>query len=159
MSEAERDEFLATERTCRVATVGAHGPHATALWFLWHGGKVWIYSLTRSQRWADVMSDPRIGLVVDAGHEYEQLCGVEITGRVAQVGEVPRTGEPVAALEIVEKMFSAKYFGGAAGGGTAPDGTAMNYDGKHAWLRLDPDKIVSWDFRKIPAGPDVATSG
>jgi hypothetical protein len=22
-------------------------------------------------------------------------------------------------------------------------------DGRHAWLRLVPDKITSWDFRKI----------
>jgi hypothetical protein len=24
-------------------------------------------------------------------------------------------------------------------------------DGRHAWLRLVPEKIVSWDFRKLPA--------
>jgi hypothetical protein len=22
-------------------------------------------------------------------------------------------------------------------------------DGRHAWLRVVPDKVVSWDFRKI----------
>jgi len=38
MTSDERDEFLATERACRVATVGADGaPHATALWFVWDG--------------------------------------------------------------------------------------------------------------------------
>jgi hypothetical protein len=24
-------------------------------------------------------------------------------------------------------------------------------DGRHAWLRLTPEKISSWDFRKLPA--------
>jgi hypothetical protein len=25
----------------------------------------------------------------------------------------------------------------------------MIYDGKHAWLRVRPAKIASWDFRKL----------
>jgi nitroimidazol reductase NimA-like FMN-containing flavoprotein (pyridoxamine 5'-phosphate oxidase superfamily) len=31
MSDAERDEFLRAERTCRVATVGTEGPHVAPL--------------------------------------------------------------------------------------------------------------------------------
>ena len=149
MSDAERELFLTQQRTCRAATSGRHGPHATALWFLWQDGHVWIHSLTRSQRWVDLMADPRIGLVVDAGEDYGELRGVEITGRVVQVGEIPRTGEPNPELDAVEQAFAAKYSGGAP----------MNYDGRHAWLRLDPAKIVSWDFRKIPAGSNSVTSG
>ncbi len=26
---------------------------------------------------------------------------------------------------------------------------AFELDGRHAWLRVVPDKIVSWDFRKM----------
>ena len=25
----------------------------------------------------------------------------------------------------------------------------MVHDGRHGWLRLTPEKITSWDFRKI----------
>jgi hypothetical protein len=25
----------------------------------------------------------------------------------------------------------------------------MRHDGRHAWLRITPESIVSWDFRKI----------
>lgn len=25
----------------------------------------------------------------------------------------------------------------------------MPHDGRHAWVRLTPEKIVSWDFRKL----------
>ena len=25
------------------------------------------------------------------------------------------------------------------------------HDGRHAWLRLVPEKIMSWDFRKLAA--------
>jgi hypothetical protein len=29
---------------------------------------------------------------------------------------------------------------------------SLSYDGRHAWLRLTPHKITSWDFRKLEAG-------
>jgi hypothetical protein len=139
MSDAERDEFLLVERTCRVATVGTEGPHVAPLWFVWHDGALWLTSLNRSQRWTDLERDPRIAVVVDAGHDYIELRGVELRGRVEVVGEVPRTGEPEPRLEPVERAFAEKYTGGSEFG----------YDGRHAWLVLRPEKIVSWDFRKI----------
>jgi nitroimidazol reductase NimA-like FMN-containing flavoprotein (pyridoxamine 5'-phosphate oxidase superfamily) len=140
LTDAERDEFLGAARTCRVASVGPSGPHVSPLWFVWLDGALWLHSLSRSQRWADLMRDPRVAVVVDDGHEYMELRGVELRGEVSVVGEVPRTGaEEVPELSAVEAAFAAKYLGGHEFG----------YDGKHAWLRLDPAKIVSWDFRKI----------
>lgn len=139
MAAPEMEEFLAAERTCRVATVGPDGPHATPLWFCWHVGMMWLYSITRSQRWADLQRDPRIGVVVDAGDDYSELRGVEIIGSVEVVGEVPRTGEPVEELVPIEAQFAQKYH----------DVAEMVHDGRHAWLKVTPSKIVSWDFRKI----------
>lgn len=141
MTDAERDAFLTAERTCRVATTGPDGPHATPLWFAWHDGSLWLYSIVRSRRWADLMRDPRVGVVVDAGEDYLDLRGVEITGRVGVVGEVPRTGEPDDTLAAVEAGFGAKY-------AAANDGL-MVHDGRHGWLRVTASKITSWDFRKI----------
>src|ERR1700758_3480116 len=92
MTAAEADEFLATERTCRVATVGADGrPHVAPLWFVWDGQSLWLSSLVRSQRWTDLMRDPRVAVTVDAGVEYSELRGVELSGVAAPVGDVPRT--------------------------------------------------------------------
>lgn len=140
MTDAERNEFLTGERTCRVATTGPDGPHATPLWFVWDGASLWLYSLVRSQRWADLQRDPRVGIVVDAGIEYLELRGVEITGRAAVVGDVPRTDTPEPALAAIEREFAVKYFAGAP---------RMVHDNRHAWLRVTPEKIASWDFRKL----------
>lgn len=142
MTTEELDAFLAEQRTCRVATVGPDGPHATALWFHWDGESVWLYSVTRSQRWADLMREPRIGIVVDGGHDFFELHGVEILGTVEVVGDVPRTADSPSANDVlapVEKVFARKYF----------DAEEMFHDGKHAWLKVTPTKIASWDFRKI----------
>ena len=143
MTADELDELLTEEHTCRVATIGPSGPHATPLWFCWDGTALWLYSIVRSQRWADLERDPRIGVVVDAGAEYLELRGAELNGRVEIVGEVPRTGEGAtddAALRSAETLFARKYFAGS---------DQMFHDGRHGWLRLRPDKIVSWDFRKL----------
>lgn len=140
MTVEERDAFLRDERTCRVATVGADGaPHATPLWFAWDGRSLWLNSLYRSQRWTDLRRDPHVAVVVDAGTEYGELRGVELRGRADVVGEVPRTGAPVPELEEPERLYAAKYRG------------LVVHDGRHAWLRVVPEKIVSWDFRKLPA--------
>ncbi|GAB2624301.1 pyridoxamine 5'-phosphate oxidase family protein [Streptomyces capparidis] len=139
MTGQERDAFLARARTCRVATVSPDGtPHVSPLWFLWDGAALWLYSLTRSRRWADIRRDPRIGVVVDDGHDYGELRGVELGGRAEPVGEAPRTGAPHRELAAVEPPFARKYFGV----------DALPHDGRHAWLRLAPERIVSWDFRK-----------
>jgi PPOX class probable F420-dependent enzyme len=142
MSPAELDAFLTEQRTCRVATVSPDGrPHVSALWFAWDGTSLWLYSLTRSRRWAELRRDPRVAVVVDAGEEYGDLRGVELSGTAVFVGEAPRTGEPCPGLAVPEALFARKNFGL----------DAMPHDGRHAWLRLTPDAVASWDFRKLSA--------
>jgi hypothetical protein len=114
-------------------------PHATALWFGWDGTCLWLYSIIGSRRWADLQKDPRISVQADAGHHYLELRGVKIRGTIEVVGDVPRTAEPNGELAPVELQFAGKYLGGE-----------MLRDGRHAWLRVTPRKITSWDFRKLP---------
>ncbi|MFF3765183.1 pyridoxamine 5'-phosphate oxidase family protein [Streptomyces sp. NPDC001922] len=140
MTPQELDAYLAGRRTCRVATVGRDGrPHVGALWFGWDGTALWLYSLTRSRRWAQLRNDPRLAVVVDDGDAYGELRGVELSGTGVFVGEAPRTGEKCPELDAPERLFAAKYFGV----------DRMPHDGRHAWLRLAPDTVVSWDFRKM----------
>ena len=139
MTDEERDGFLAETRTCRVASLGGDGaPHVTPLWFAWDGHSLWLTSIVKSQRWTDIGRDNRVSVIVDAGVEFTELHGVELRGTAEAVGEVPRTGEPVAELETPERIFADKYAGGQ-----------MHHDGRHAWLKVTPEKIVSWDFRKV----------
>ena len=143
MTAEELDAFLGEQRTCRFATTGPDGPHVAPVWFVWDGQAIWVYSLIRSQRWANVSRDPRVAVVIDDGHHYHELHGVEIEGQATVVGPVPRTGdEDSPELVEPERLMSAKYFG-----------AEMTHDGRHAWLRVTPQKIVSWDFRKLATLP------
>ncbi|UGQ11449.1 pyridoxamine 5'-phosphate oxidase family protein [Yinghuangia sp. ASG 101] len=141
MSDEERDAFLREAPVVRVATVGAGGsPHLSALWFVWDGTALWLNSLTRSQRWTDITRDQRVSLIVDdGGSDFLSLRGIELQGTAETVGEIPRTGEPVDELTAPEQLFADKY----------SPGRAFQYDGRHGWLRITPDKIVSWDFSKL----------
>lgn len=141
MDPEEVDAYLSEQRTCRVASVDRNGaPHVSALWFAWDGESLWLNSIVKSQRWTNIERDPRVSVLVDSGHDFGELKGVELLGSVEPVGEVPRTGEPVPELDEPERLFGQKYAGGA-----------FAYDGRHAWLRVRPDKIVSWDFTKMSA--------
>ena len=139
MSPEELDAFLNEERTCRLATISPKGPHVSPLWYVWDGGAMWFTSVVRSQRWTDIQREPTVSVVVDAGLDYMELRGAELIGRVDIVGEVPRTGEPNVELEEPESLMARKYH----------NKSSMDHDHRHAWLRLRPEKIVSWDFRKL----------
>src|ERR1700730_9756173 len=113
MSPAERDVFLADERTCRAATVNADGsPHSSPLWFVGYGNALWLNSVVNSQRWTNLRRDPRISVIVDGGRGFGELRGVELLGKVEVVGEFPRTGEPNPDLDEPERLFGSKYAGG-----------------------------------------------
>jgi|KBSSwiStaDraftv2_1062776.scaffolds.fasta_scaffold04421_2 nitroimidazol reductase NimA-like FMN-containing flavoprotein (pyridoxamine 5'-phosphate oxidase superfamily) len=147
MTAEEVNTFLDQERTCRLATCSAScEPRLTPLWFVWHDGAIWLNSLVASQRWADLRRNPAAAVLVDAGTDYQELRGVEVTGTVEIVGEVPRRGEHVDELIEPERLFGLKYR-------STP---GVVYDGLHGWLRLRPDRVLSWDFRKISAARQLA---
>jgi hypothetical protein len=147
MDAGELDAFLTEQRTCRVATVSQHGPHLTPLWYVWDGTAIWLTSIVASQRWTDLRRDPRVAVLVDAGEEYAQLRGAELLGTVEIVGEVPRTGLPEPRLVEPERLCARKYRGE----------DTLQHDGRHAWLRLVPEKVTSWDFRKLYPTPKAGS--
>jgi hypothetical protein len=139
MTESERDVFLANELTCRVATVDETGqPHVSPLWFVWDGACVWLCSLHASKRFANLLASPVVALVVDAGQRYDELRGIELRGRATVVGEAPWSGVVTPELRLPDRLFSEKY----------PAQGGVRRHGRHAWVRVTPEVISSWDFRK-----------
>lgn len=135
MTERELGELLRTERTCRVATVSPGGePHVAPLWFVWHAGVLYLNSLKRSRRTRDIERGTRAAVCVDAGEGYAELRGAVLYGRFEEAGDVPH----------IRKLFGEKYWGGIE----------VPQTSSHTWIALRPDRIVSWDFAKIPAGRD-----
>ena len=88
---------------------------------------------------------PGVGALVL--HTAADLHGVEIEGEAAVVGPVPRSADEdpqTPELAEPERLMAAKY---------QHPGGGMIHDGRHAWLRITPAKITSWDFRKLASLP------
>ena len=135
MTDEELEEFLTTQRTARVATVNPKGePHVVPMWFVWNDGCFYMNTLRRSRRTKDLDRGSPASVVIDAGDEYGELCGVTMYG----------TFSDATNLEELGKLFGEKYW----------NGMDIPPVKSHKWVVMKPDKIVSWDFKKIPAGAD-----
>jgi nitroimidazol reductase NimA-like FMN-containing flavoprotein (pyridoxamine 5'-phosphate oxidase superfamily) len=138
LTPEELDDLLSTIRTCHVGTVSPDGgPHVVPLWFVWHAGAVWVNNLRRTRRSRDLAAGSAASVCVDTGVEYAELRGAVLYGRFDEATDHPEISGARAA-------FATKYWGGYE----VPDLKS------HVWLRMAPERTVSWDFRKIPAGRD-----
>jgi hypothetical protein len=136
LSEDEIDAYLSSQRTARVATTNEDGdPHVVPLWFVWHERTLFLNSTVGNPTVENALRTERAAAVVDDGDDYDVLRGVTIAGRVERAGQDPR-------MPLVEEAWSRKYLGG----GELPYG---RWRGR-LWLRLVPERVASWDFRKIP---------
>lgn len=140
MTGPEPDALLAENRVCRIASISANGPHVAPLRFYWDGSSIWLSSVVRTQRWTDLQRGSRLAIVIDDGVEYYKLRGVAIAGRALVIGEVLRRGEPHSELLGPELEFHRKC--------RDPE-SPIPCDGRHAWLKVSPEKMTSWDFTKM----------
>ncbi|HEX2026186.1 MAG TPA: pyridoxamine 5'-phosphate oxidase family protein [Actinomycetota bacterium] len=135
LTTSELDDYLAGQRTVRVATVSPDGvPHVVPLWFVWIDGALFLNSTLGNPTVENMLRAGKASAVIDDGVPYEELRGVVLTGRTTRLGET--------APDHVERAWSDKYMGG----GELPYRKWRD----RSWFRLDPERIASWDFRKIP---------
>jgi PPOX class probable F420-dependent enzyme len=136
LTDVELEAYLRQSRTIRVATVWRDGtPHVVPLWFVWHDGIVFLNSTRGNPTVENMLRHGRAAGVVDDGEKYDELRGVVVTGRI-------EVAEDDARLPHAERTWSDKYLGGSE----PPYRRWRN----RVWLRLVPDRVASWDFRKIP---------
>jgi nitroimidazol reductase NimA-like FMN-containing flavoprotein (pyridoxamine 5'-phosphate oxidase superfamily) len=136
LSAEELETYLRDKRTVRVATLGPDGtPHVVPLWFVWHEGVMFLNSTLGNPTVENLLREGRAAGVVDDGETYDELRGAVVTGTAGRAGDDPRLPE-------VERAWSEKYLGGSE----PPYRRWRN----RVWLRIEPERIASWDFRKIP---------
>jgi PPOX class probable F420-dependent enzyme len=144
MTDEEVREFLEQTRTIILCSIGKDGsPHPMPMWFgLEEDGTVVMTTFTKSQKIRNLKRDSRVSLLAEAGETYSELRGVMIRGRA----EVDTEVESVfATLRKVSVRM-----------GTIPgeDSEAIR-EGlrasakKRCLIRVKPEKVVSWDHRKL----------
>jgi PPOX class probable F420-dependent enzyme len=144
LDRSDQQRLLETERVVAVATAGTRGwPHLMPLWYVPRAGEIWIYTYAKSQKVRNLERDPRATLLIETGHEYGELRGVQIEAEA----EIVRDREVVFD---VAKELTARY----AGVGVSDEHAAAleAQSRKRVAVRFRPVRIASWDHRKLGGG-------
>ena len=151
MNGAEIQEFLSFgAKVLQVATLGKDGsPHLAPMWFVMDDGNVVFRSFTKSQKIVNLMRDPRITVLAEAGDAYADLQGVMIKG---------------TARLVTEPGYVLKIYGGLAARYPMVGDTPVDLDddaleaafgrfaSKNTAVVVEPTRVTSWDHTKLGGG-------
>jgi PPOX class probable F420-dependent enzyme len=142
LDRAEQLELLNSERIVVVSSWGPRGwPHSMPLWYVPRDGEVWIYTYAKSQKVINLNRDPRATLLLETGHDYGELRGIEIEA------EAEVHGDPEVVYELAREL-TTRYSGGAAidaAGAEALRAQAL----KRVAVRFEARRTATWDHRKL----------
>lgn len=140
MTDDEVATYLGQPHLCTIGTRGPDGSiHLVAMnyGFLDDAPAFWTYR--KSQKVRNIERDPTISMLVHSGLAYNELAGVQISGRAEIVDDTARV------LAVSDSM-------GARYGSPGTGGRARESATKRVAVRILADKVVSWDHRKLGGG-------
>ncbi|HEX7165898.1 MAG TPA: pyridoxamine 5'-phosphate oxidase family protein [Acidimicrobiales bacterium] len=141
MTGDEVDAYLRGRHTLAVATHRPGGRiHLVAMWYgFFPDGTLGFWTYGKSQKIANLRRDPRMTGLVETGETYDQLRGVELSGR----GVVVDDRDLVLGMgESVWERYTGPVDDAARG--------AVAYAAqKRIAVRFDVDHVVSWDHSKL----------
>ncbi len=148
MTDAEITTFLSEgSRVLQLATIGKDGaPHQVPMWFTLDDGKIVFRSFTKSQKIVNLMRDPRLSVLVEAGNTYAQLQGVMTQGTARLITD------PAYVLKVYGAL-AARY----ATIGNEPvqmdeqsiENAFGRFAEKNTVVVVEPTRITSWDHAKL----------
>ncbi len=143
LSPAEQLELLDEQRIVIATTIGPRGwPHSMPLWFVVRDGEIWAWTFAKSQKVRNLERDPRATLLVEAGHEYGELRGIQIEAETEIVRDPDQVFEFAKELTVryAEGISSVEGDAAAALRAQAP---------KRVALHFKPVRTATWDHRKL----------
>jgi PPOX class probable F420-dependent enzyme len=142
LTPGEQRELLERQRIVVVSSIGPRGwPHSMPLWYVLRDGEIWIYTYAKSQKVRNLERDPRATLLVETGHEYFELRGVEIEGEA----EIHR--DHAVVYELAREL-TLRYSDAGSIAGHAAEALRAQAK-KRVAVRFEPRRVASWDHRKL----------
>lgn len=141
LTDEERRAYLRSAMTIILVTVGRDGyPHAVPMWFVVDDdGTIFMTTYGASQKVLNARRNPRVALLVESGVQYDELKGVLLRGDAEVVDD------PALCLSILMRIH-AKHAGGLAPG---VEDVMKAQARKRIVLKIAPQRIASWDHRKL----------
>jgi PPOX class probable F420-dependent enzyme len=143
LTPAEQAELLSSERVIVVSSIGPRGwPHSMPMWYVVRDGEIWVWTYAKSQKVRNLERDPRATLLIETGHEYTELRGIQIEA----VAELIRDSERVVdyakemTIRYAEGIDSVEGDAAAALEAQAPKRVAIRFEAK---------RTATWDHRKL----------
>ena len=146
LSEEEVQGLLGENLKVQVAANGRDGfPHLTTLFYVVQDGCIAFWTYGTSQKVRNLERDPRISALVETGDDYAELAGVSIQG----------TAELVRDPDGIRRIGSAVVTAMAGGADLGDLGRDIveKQVAKRVGIVIRPDKVASWDHRKMSALP------
>lgn len=139
----EQAELLEAERVVVVSSLGPRGwPHSMPMWFVVRNGEIWVWTYAKSQKVKNLERDPRATLLIETGHEYNELRGVQIEAEAELIRDSEQVFEFAKELTVryAEGIESVEGDAAAALRAQAPKRVAIHFR---------PVRVASWDHRKL----------
>ncbi|WGL50694.1 pyridoxamine 5'-phosphate oxidase family protein [Nocardioides sp. BP30] len=150
LTEEELAGFLADQMKVQVATIGLDGtPHlATLFYALDEAGHIAFWTYASSQKITNLRRDARVSALVEDGTDYFELRGVSIRGTARLVEEYDEVR--VLGARVMRRMA------GGADLGELGDQVLDAQARKRVGVVIEPERIASWDHRKMASLPGQA---
>ncbi len=143
MSEEELRSFLEQTQTLILCSRGPDDvPHPMPMWWAFDdAGAVVMTTFARSQKVRNLERDPRCSLLAEDGTRYEELRGAVL------YGSCELDPDPEAVVDALSRVTAKN-----TGGGRKPESlrdAVRPMASKRVALRVRPERVVSWDHRKL----------
>lgn len=142
MSADEVAAFLDGAWRVQVATINADGtPHVVPMSYVVIDGLLTIWTDPRSRKVTNLRRDPRITCLVEDGASFAELRAAQLCGR-AELGEDRET-----SLRTGLALFARSNRGVVTNEHRA---AAEALVAERIAVTVHPERVVSWDHRKMP---------
>ena len=141
LTPAEQREYLETAHTCILSTLDRHGyPHSVAMWFVVDpDGTIAMTTYAKSQKTMNVRRNPRCSVLIESGRTYDELKGLLIRGQASVITDTEQV------LDLLGRVHEKYNQGHAAEVREALLAQAR----KRVIVRVHPERVSSWDHRKL----------
>jgi PPOX class probable F420-dependent enzyme len=143
LTPAEQAALLSSERVVVVSSNGPRGwPHSMPMWYVVRDGEIWVWTYAKSQKVRNLERDPRATLLIETGHEYGELRGVQIEAEAELIRDPERVVDYAKEMTVryAEGIESVEGDAVAALEAQAPKRVAIRFVAK---------RTATWDHRKL----------
>jgi PPOX class probable F420-dependent enzyme len=138
LSSDEQAALFRERKKAALATIDKDGfPHLVAMNYFSKDGAFYMTSYGKAQKVVNVRRNPKVALMVETGDTYAELRGVMIRGRC----------EILEDRDTVKAAFESRADAQSNPSPVQPG--ALASAPKRVVLKIVPQKVISWDHRKL----------